>query len=150
MTTTDPEGVITIIFYEGHKVYMNGEYPAICLDNKNVHVHRLEWERHHGSIPKGYIIHHVDGDKMNWNIDNLVMLSRSDHIKEHKDRVHRKGVKVIAKKNGVTLHFDSIEHAAKACGTYPSGIQNVCKGVQRYANGWTFRKVGGQYPVLRF
>lgn len=29
-------------FYEGHKVYMNGKYPAIYLNGKSVHVHRLE------------------------------------------------------------------------------------------------------------
>ena len=142
MTTMVPERGECMVFYQGHKVYMNGEYPAICLDNKNVHVHRVEWERHHGPIPKGCIIHHVDGNKMNWNINNLVMLSRSEHVREHRDRVHRKGVKVIAKKNGVTLYFDSIEHAAKACGTYPSGIQRIFNGLQRSANGWTFRRVG--------
>lgn len=32
-----------MIFYEGHKVYMNGEYPAIFLNGKNQHIHRLEW-----------------------------------------------------------------------------------------------------------
>ena len=41
-------------FYDGHKVYMNGKYPAIFLNGKNVHVHRLEWEKYNGEIPKGY------------------------------------------------------------------------------------------------
>lgn len=122
---------------------MNGEYPAIWLNGKSVHIHRLEWERHHGHTSKGCIIHHVDGNKMNWDIDNLMMLSRSEHIREHADRVHRKGVKVIAKKDGVTIRFDSIEHAAKACGTYPCSIQRIINGLQKSANGWTFRKVGG-------
>ena len=27
-----------MIFYEGHKVYMNGEYPAIFLNGKNQHI----------------------------------------------------------------------------------------------------------------
>ena len=27
-------------FFEGHRVYMDGEYPAVFLDGKNTHVHR--------------------------------------------------------------------------------------------------------------
>ena len=74
--------------YEGHNVYMSGKYPAICLNGKNAHVHRLEWEKHHGKIPDGYIIHHKDEDKTNWNIDNLEMISRSDHIMKHQNNLH--------------------------------------------------------------
>ena len=50
---------------------MSGKYPAICLNGKNAHVHRLEWEKHHGKIPDGYIIHHKDEDKTNNTINNL-------------------------------------------------------------------------------
>ena len=31
-----------MIFYENHKVYMNGEYPAIFLDGKNQHINIVE------------------------------------------------------------------------------------------------------------
>lgn len=130
------------MIYEGHKVYMNGEYPAIFLDGQNKHIHRLEWQKHHGPIPEGYIIHHIDGNKLNWNIDNLSLLSRADHIREHAEVVHRKGVPVIAIKGDITLSFSSIEEAAIACSTYPCSIQRIFKGLQQMANGWTFRKVG--------
>ena len=74
--------------YEGHKVYMNGEYPAIFLDGKNQHIHRLEWIKHHGEIPKGFIVHHKDEDKTNWNIDNLELLNRGEHLLKHVDQLH--------------------------------------------------------------
>ena len=45
-------GVRKILFYDGHKVYMNGDYPAVCLNGKNYHIHRLEWIKHFGEIPK--------------------------------------------------------------------------------------------------
>lgn len=64
---------------------MNGLYPAIFLNGKSQHVHRLEWIKHHGAIPEGCIIHHKDEDKTNWNIDNLEMVSRSDHITKHQN-----------------------------------------------------------------
>lgn len=75
-------------FYENHKVYMNGQYPAIFLNGKNQHVHRLVWMKHHGEIPKGCIIHHKDEDKTNWNIDNLELLKRSNHIMKHQKTMH--------------------------------------------------------------
>lgn len=36
-----------------------------------------------GSIPKGYEIHHVDGDKFNNHISNLIVVSHEDHLKLH-------------------------------------------------------------------
>lgn len=120
---------------------MNGQYPAIFLNGKNQHIHRLQWLKYHGDIPKGYVIHHKDGNKLNWNIDNLELLSRSEHIKEHKDIIHRPGIKVIARKNEVELYFNSIEEAAKFCETYTCSIQRVFNGKQNKANGWRFERM---------
>ena len=75
-------------FYEGHKVYMNGDYPAIFINGKNHHVHRLEWIKHFGAIPEDCIIHHKDEDKTNWNIDNLELLKRSEHVLMHQHSLH--------------------------------------------------------------
>ena len=133
---------MNLIFYDEHKVYMNGDYPAIFLDGKNQHIHRLEWMKHHGEIPKDCIIHHKDHNKLNWHIDNLELLDRSQHIYEHKCVVHRKGVKVIAVKGDEILMFDSIEDASDYCGTYPSNIQRIFRGKQKTANGWVFMRVG--------
>lgn len=132
----------SVVFYEGHKVYMNGEYPAIFLNGKNNHIHRLEWVKHYGEIPKNCIIHHKDHNELNWNIDNLEMLDRSHHIYEHKNIVHRKGVKVIAIKGDERFEFNSIEDASYYCGTYPSNIQRIFKGKQKTAKGWMFIKGG--------
>lgn len=45
--------------------------------------HRWVWENVHGPIPDNMDIHHIDGDKSNNDINNLEMLSRSDHMKQH-------------------------------------------------------------------
>lgn len=42
-------------------------------------LHRSIWEHHNGEIPEGYHIHHVDGDKSNNDIENLQLLSASQH-----------------------------------------------------------------------
>jgi hypothetical protein len=80
-------------FYEGHKVYLNGEYPAIYLNGKSVHIHRLEWTKHYGAIPKNYIVHHKDENKFNWNIDNLELITRSEHIKKHQHNLHNENTR---------------------------------------------------------
>ena len=46
-------------------------------------VHRLVYEYFIGNIPKGYHIHHIDGNKQNNCIDNLECISPSDHNKKH-------------------------------------------------------------------
>lgn len=76
-------------FYEGRNVYMDGDYPAVFIGGKNCHIHRLQWEKHYGSIPDGYIVHHKDGDKCNWDIDNLELLSRGEHLDHHREEHHR-------------------------------------------------------------
>lgn len=138
-----------MIFYMGHKVYMNGGYPAIFLDGQNQHVHRLVWIKHRGEIPKGCVVHHKDENKLNWDIENLEVISRSEHLKRHKNIVKRPGIKVVARKDELELTFDSIEQAAEFCGTYASGIQRIFNGKQKTANGWTFER-GGHHSVLRF
>lgn len=51
--------------------------------NKNVYEHRLVWELVHGPIPKGYVIHHRNRNKTDNRIENLEMLSSSDHMRLH-------------------------------------------------------------------
>lgn len=48
-----------------------------------IHAQRWVWLNERGPIPKGMDIHHVDGDKSNNNIENLELLSRSEHLKRH-------------------------------------------------------------------
>ncbi len=43
--------------------------------------HRVIWEKHHGKIPAGYNVQFKDGDKLNFDIENLYLISRSDQMK---------------------------------------------------------------------
>lgn len=51
-------------------------------------LHRLIYEEVYGSIPKGYAIHHIDGDKTNNNPGNLMLLSKSNHHKLHMNKTN--------------------------------------------------------------
>ena len=51
--------------------------------NKGKLLHRLIYEEVYGPIPRGYAIHHADGDKTNNNPGNLMILTKSNHHKLH-------------------------------------------------------------------
>ena len=51
-------------------------------------LHRLIYEEVYGSIPKGYAIHHIDGDKTNNNPGNLMLLSKSNHHSLHMNKTN--------------------------------------------------------------
>lgn len=44
----------------------------------------LVWESTHGVLPKGQLVHHKDRDSLNDAPENLQVLSRRDHMKEHR------------------------------------------------------------------
>lgn len=46
--------------------------------------HVVEWEKHHGPVPAGYVVSFCDGNSRNWNINNLIISTRAEHaIKNH-------------------------------------------------------------------
>lgn len=57
------------------------------MEDAGVLIHRAIYEAYYGEIPKGYIIHHKDGNKLNNNIENLECLTRAEHAS-----LHHKGV----------------------------------------------------------
>lgn len=68
-------------------VNSKGDYLSVVLLDKNrrksTRIHRLVFEAFVGVIPKGYYIHHIDGNKQNNHIDNLKLVSPKEHAKEH-------------------------------------------------------------------
>lgn len=73
----------------------NGKDVEIHYDRDNrrtigsEHVFHLVWCIFNGPILKGYDIHHVDLNKHNDRLDNLIMLTHSEHA-----QIHMKGRKV--------------------------------------------------------
>jgi hypothetical protein len=46
------------------------------MDANLISASRVEWEKHHGKLPDTHIVIHMDGDVMNWKIDNLQSIPR--------------------------------------------------------------------------
>lgn len=45
--------------------------------------HHIVWEQANGPIPEGMEIHHLDENKKNNDLENIVILSVSDHQRMH-------------------------------------------------------------------
>ena len=60
-----------------------GYYKAEHQKHGGITMHRYVWQFHNGPIQDGFHIHHKDGDKSNNALENLEMLSASDHTIHH-------------------------------------------------------------------
>lgn len=55
-------------------------YGVISLNHKNYLVHRIIWEIFNGNIPIGHVIDHIDGNKMNNNLENLRSVTQKENV----------------------------------------------------------------------
>ena len=62
-------------------------YLSSTINNKRYRLHRYVWEYFNGTIPKGFDIHHKDHNKNNNEIENLEILSKSEHLKRHSEEM---------------------------------------------------------------
>lgn len=58
-------------------------YALIHLNGKDIKLHIHIWEKENGKKSDGYDIHHKDLDKGNYELSNLILLTKSDHSKIH-------------------------------------------------------------------
>lgn len=67
-------------------------YIEIKIKEPNLWVlkHRLIYEEHYGKIPAGYSVIFGDGDKLNCNIDNLILVSRSELLLMNRNKLIKK------------------------------------------------------------
>ena len=101
-------------------------------------VYRKIYEKHFGSIPKGYHIHHKDFNPYNHNIDNLIAVTPEEHAKLH----NHEGIKwaTEAGKIGGKVSYNNIKNkkewhskggkASKNSGGYDmseTGKKNISK-----------------------
>lgn len=97
--------------YSNKRVFKGQEYggkylkPFIDRDGYHLYIirennvwkkrraHRLMWQTYAEEIPKGFVVHHINGDKTNNRISNLACISRGENASlAHRDgQVDKKG-----------------------------------------------------------
>lgn len=63
----------------GKKHVMKNGYVRIQTEQGWVYEHQYVWEQHYGKIPNGFVIHHIDHNRKNNNINNLTLLPKKRH-----------------------------------------------------------------------
>lgn len=66
---------------EKYTLRENGYYAN--TKNKRKYLHRELWEIKNGPIPGGHEIHHLDGNKENNDLSNMVLCTTSEHGRKH-------------------------------------------------------------------
>ena len=69
--------------YSGAGWITTDGYREFQKNNRRILEHRLVWENIHGPIPKGMVIHHINGIKLDNASNNLCLMSQSEHLKLH-------------------------------------------------------------------
>lgn len=48
-----------------------------------INVHHIVWVKHNGPIPAGHVVIFINGDKMDFNIDNLKLISMAENMRRN-------------------------------------------------------------------
>lgn len=76
----------TIQQFNGESFYLCGQY----YQRKGRRLHREVWLYHNGEIPKGYHVHHIDGNRSHNDISNLALVQGVEHLRGHMSAEERK------------------------------------------------------------
>ena len=84
-------------FKKGHIAHNLGDrthfdistgYIRTTISGKREALHRHVWREHYEYLPREYIVHHIDRNKLNNKIENLCLMTPQEHSHIHKGGVN--------------------------------------------------------------
>ena len=98
-----------VVTREGQKLYMGKKYAIeqktgyyVCTSGNRKRLHVAIWEHEHGvDVPPGCVIHHLDWNKTNNAINNLICLTVAEH-----EQIHN----IIGGEKGKALGYELVKN----------------------------------------
>ena len=117
----------------------HGGYWRIKVGKKSHMLHRVIYEMHHGAIPDGMDVDHIDNNRLNNKIENLQLLTRAENVlkgmREGKHNNPETPVIGVCVTTGRIIEFISQSEAARA-GFTQANISNCIKGKRKTCKGY--------------
>lgn len=72
-----------VAVYDGMKFRRDKKTGYFLNAKTHKRLHVYVWEKHFGKVKDGFVVHHIDFDKNNNEIENLALMLREDHASLH-------------------------------------------------------------------
>ena len=95
---TKPVGTETVLRYKDGRIFVAVK---IGMPSEWEYKHRLVYKQHFGEIPDGYMINFADGNHLNFDPDNLILVSQGENIILNKNKLRFNDKELT--KTGLTL-----------------------------------------------
>ena len=100
----------------------NTGYHHFNVNRKDTLWHRFVWEAFNGKIPDDMEIDHIDSNKLNNNIDNLQLMSRSANASKGNVKYTRKDIQDVNYLRSIGMTYSQI---GKEMGMHPSTVGRI-------------------------
>lgn len=116
-------------------------YVQSYANGKTRRKHRIVMEEYLGrQLKNNEIVHHIDGNKRNNDISNLLLTTRSEHARIHAEILDKSIPVEQYSKDGMYLAtWKSAREACKQLGLYPGNISKCCRGYLKSTGGYKWK-----------